>query len=325
MATAPPDEPTPAAPDERGATARRTAVLVVNPISGSGRGSRAVERFVDRAREHGVDVEVRPTERAGHAVDVAAEAALGGAAHVVAAGGDGTVNEVARGLLAARQDEGRRTSLAVLPRGTSNLVARHLGVPRSPERAADVLGTGRVVSIDVPEAGGRPFLACAGVGWDGRIVELLSERRTGNIGKRSYAVPIAKATVGWHHPSLRVETAAEGTLDACFVLAMNMRPYSAYFRPAPGASATDGLLDVVVMERGATSDLVRWTWRALRGTLPDDPRVRVVRTDRVVVRAEGEEAPLQIDGDVGGRTPVAMLVRAGALDVVCAPAVMEKI
>ncbi len=286
--------------------------MLVNPISGRRSGADAVDRF--RAALEGSDLScrVRPTQAAGDAALFAREEAERGTAIVVAAGGDGTVNEVASGLLEAPESP---TALALLPRGTSNLVARHLGVPLVPEGAARALRDGTPTPMDVGIANGRVFLACVGVGWDAHVVERLSARRKGNIGFHSYAIPIVQAVRGYRQQPMRVETVDGDVAEGVLTLVLNTRPYAALFTPAPAASTRDGLLDVLVLRRGAILDLARWALRAVQGRLVDDHGATYLRTRSLRIEADAP-LPFQRDGDVGGTTPVDILVRPGALRVI---------
>jgi len=290
----------------------RRAVLLVNPISGSARRARAVERYAEELGAHGVAIEIRPTRGPGDGAVLAREAAAEGVDVLVAAGGDGTVNEVARGLL---EVPGSPSVLAVLPLGTSNLVARHLGIPlHPPHRAAAGVADGEVVRVDVARAGGRPFLACAGVGFDAHVVATLSAQRRGHIGFSSYAAPTLRAVREYRAAPLRVTDDGGAVHDAHHVLVLNMRPYAAFLTPVPDASATDGLLDVVLLRGDGVVRLARWTLRAALGRLVADRDAVHLRTSRLRVESAGT-APVQIDGDVGGATPVDMLVVPRALAI----------
>jgi diacylglycerol kinase (ATP) len=287
-------------------------VLVVNPISGSPRRRNAVERYLTTLERGGLSVRVHPTRAPGDGARAAREAAAAGVRFVVAAGGDGTVNEAATGLLAAPPG----TALAVLPLGTSNLVARHLGIPlRPPEAAAEAVLRPDVVTIDVGRAGDRTFVACAGIGLDAHIVADLAARRRGHIRYLSYAGPMWRTVRRYGMPVVTVQDTDSGhTVEGTQVIVLNMRPYAAFLEPAPDASAVDGLLDVVVLSGSGAARVLRWSLRAIRSRLLDDPdatrlRCRAVRVTSTV------PAPVQIDGDVGGTTPVDMLVSPRALRI----------
>ncbi len=287
------------------------AVLVVNPISGSARRRDAVARYVVAAAQQGMDVAVHATTGPGDGIDAARDAARAGVRLVIAAGGDGTVNDVAAGLIAA--DTG--AALAILPLGTSNLVARHLGVPlRAAERAAAGIVEAEPISIDVGVVGERTFVACAGVGIDASIVADLSARRRGHIGFLSYAAPMWRTLRSYEMPTLTVTDDAGRTFGGSQVLVLNMRPYAAFLEPAPLASAMDGLFDVVVLRGKGVRRLLRWSLRAMRSRLLQDADATHVRCTRLRIESS-VPAPVQVDGDVGGTTPVDMLVRPRALRI----------
>jgi len=294
------------------------AVVVVNPISGSARRKRRVERFVAALEADGIATEVRPTRGPGDGAVRAREAVDNGAAIVVAAGGDGTVNDVAAGLLEAGS---AGASLAVLPLGTANLVARHLGISlRSPEAAARGLATAEAVAIDVAEVhsegGSGLMVACAGIGIDADVVSRLSKKRSGHIGQATYLRPLLQSLLHYPWAPFRAFVDDLPPLRGHALLVLNMRPYAAVMTPVPDASATDGLLDVVILHGSGVLRAARWGARALCGRLLHDGAATRLRASRLRVEAETEAAvPLEIDGDVGGETPVDMLVRPRALRI----------
>ena len=145
-------------------------------------------------------------------------------------------------------------------------------------------------------------------------MRLLARARKGHIGFHTWAVPIARALASYTFSPLHV-TATDGTTaEGVFALVFNTRPYAAFFTPAPNARCDDGLLDALVIRRGGALDVPRLTWKGLRGTLPGDASVTLLRSTGFRVEAP-EPLPWQIDGDVGAETPVDILVRPGALRV----------
>lgn len=293
------------------------ADVVLNPISGSSGGKRALEAFRRTLAAAGWDVRFRPTERAGHAPDLARAAAAEGANVVVAAGGDGTLNEVACGLLAAGPSA---PPLGIFPRGTSNLVARDLAVPLDPRGAAAVIAAHVTREIDVGETASadgtiRTMLACAGAGWDAAVVEALTEKRRGHITPWTWYGPIRRTLREYAFPVVRVRAGDGPAREAILALFLNCRPYARFFTPAPDARPDDGLLDAVLVGPGARRRLGRIAWLALRGRMADDPAVEMVRAAEFRVESDGP-VPFQVDGDVGGATPVTLRLRPRALRVV---------
>ena len=297
----------------------RRADIVVNPISGSSAAKASLARFRAELERAGWDVRLRPTERAGHAPDLAHAAALDGASAVVAAGGDGTINEVASGLLRAGA---AAPPLAVLARGTSNLVAREFGIPFDPVGAARTLAGGAVRTLDTVDIGAsgpsgpvrRTMLACAGAGWDAHVVAALAAKRRGHITVRTWFAPIASALRDYDFPVFRVEAPGEPPREAVLALFLNCRPYAKFFTPAPGARPDDGLLDAVIVSPDGRDHLPRIAWRAWRRTLAADPCVTIVRAASFRIAAD-RPVPLPVDGDPAGAVPADLTVRRGALRI----------
>ncbi len=293
----------------------KTVAVVVNPISGSSSRDRELDAFRSTLDAGGMSVTVRPTRGPGDGAAIAIEEAARGTGVIVAAGGDGTVNEVARGLVSL---PGGAPALAILPRGTSNLVARDLGLPFRAKDSARVVLDGHSRPFDLGTVNGKPFVACVGVGWDAAVVKLLSKSRTGHIRFASWVKPITKALREYEFDPFRV-VAADGTsAEGVFAMVLNTRPYAAFFTPVPGARPDDGVLDALVLSRGGLLDFARWAWKARFGRLDRDKSAVLLRSTGF--RIEGRyPLPVQIDGDVGGETPLDILVRPSAIRVL-APA-----
>lgn len=296
----------------------RTAAIVVNPISGSSSREKALAEFRAELESGGLTVRMRPTRAAGDGAVIAKEEAALGTEVVVAAGGDGTVNDVARGLAELGPEA---PALAILPRGTSNLVARDLGLPFSARENARIVVGGTESPMDVGVANGRVFVACVGVGWDAHVVRLLARARKGHISFSTWAKPIAKAMLDYEFEPLRVVAADGSSAEGVVAIAFNTRPYAAFFTPVPGARRDDGLLDVLVLARAGLLDVPRIAWKGRRGTLGDDELATVLRSASFRIQA-ARPLPVQIDGDVGGETPLDILVRPAAIRVLV-PAAKE--
>jgi YegS/Rv2252/BmrU family lipid kinase len=290
----------------------RRVAIVVNPISGSGSRARALAEFTDALADAGLEAVVHPTRGPGDGARIAKEAAAAGVDVVVAAGGDGTVNEVARGLVEI--PAARAPALGVLPRGTSNLVARDLGLGFRVRDAARVVIDGAATPMDVGYANGRLFVACVGVGWDAHVVRLLAKARKGHIGFSTWLAPIAKAAVEYEFAPMRVVASNGASAEGVFAMFFNTRPYAAFFTPLPDARRDDGRIDALVLKRSTFLDMPRWAWKGRFGTLASDESATVLLGREF--RVESARAlPVQIDGDVGGETPVDILVKPAALRV----------
>ncbi|MBC7448415.1 MAG: diacylglycerol kinase family lipid kinase [Hymenobacteraceae bacterium] len=221
-------------------------VFLFNPASGAQRRQPLDLRgLVKRVLPIGTEVHIRQTRYAGHATELAAEAAVQGARVVVAVGGDGTVNEVAAGLL------GTEAALGIVPRGSGNGLARHLRIPLDPAAALRHLVKGYRTTIDAGRINGRPFFCTAGVGFDGHISREFakSEER----GLLTYA-KLLFSEFGRYKPTsgtLFYDEAAglaPHELRELFVLTFaNAAQYGNNAYIAPMADIRDGTLDACVL------------------------------------------------------------------------------
>lgn len=289
----------------------RTVAIVVNPISGSAPREDALSAYHATLTACGLTARLRPTRGPGDGAVIAAEEAARGTDVIVAAGGDGTVNDVASGLAALGDGA---PALAVFPRGTSNLVARDLGLPFRAADNARVVAEGHERRMDLGSANGRTFVACAGIGWDAHVVRLLAKARKGHITFATWLTPIAKAVREYRFEPFRVVAADGSSAEGVFAMVLNTKPYAAFFTPVPGARSDDGMLDALVLTRGGVLDFARWAWKGRAGTLHRDRSAVVLRSASFRVES-ASPLPVQLDGDVGGETPLDILVRPAAIRV----------
>jgi len=287
------------------------AVIIGNPNSGSAGDEGFLEGFADTLRAGGLTVEVLNTERPDHATELAATA---GDRLVIAAGGDGTVNEVLNGL-----SEG--ATLGILPLGTANVLARELGLPLEPEAACGRILTGSAFRMDVGvatdgEGTGRRFACMAGIGFDADVIREVGPRLKRYL--RSLAFPIAalKVYLRGGLPELRVVD-GDTTHVAQFAVVANGRYYGGEFETAEDASLTSGGLEVVLIEKVgllARPDV-------LARILAKKPLDRTMKSFasrgiRAESEAGGARVPVQIDGEVWGELPMSFRVEPAAVAVI---------
>jgi diacylglycerol kinase (ATP) len=237
------------------------AVLIINPISGPKRRGTGAER-VDVARRAferlGVNGAIRVTERAGHAHALALEAAASGAELVIAWGGDGTINEIARALV-QRDDAGvPAPALGIIPGGSGNGLARALGIPFDPARAIERALRSTARTIDAAELGDRLFFNVAGIGLDAHVAALVSTR-VHHRGLLPYLSASAGDLLRYRPVDYEINIDGQTTQTSALVLAFaNSRQWGFGAQIAPGADLTDGVLDfVVVQDRGFLGNALR--------------------------------------------------------------------
>jgi diacylglycerol kinase (ATP) len=302
----PPQKPLPERPSGAAAAAPpRHLLLIANPVSGGGRGRVAALALQQALAGRGITADVHLTQRAGDAAERARRAGAEPFDGLVAIGGDGTVNEVLHGM----PDPTR--PLGVLPVGTANVLACELGLPAAPNAAAAVLAAGALRELAIGLVGERRFLLFVGVGVDGAVVERLSAVRSGTLGKRKWAGPILHTL--WHWPQFRLRAElADGTVleDLSSVLVTRVRNYGGLLRLPKSVDADSGLLHVLGFRQRRR---LGWLWQGLRGftrTMREGRGLVVAATTHVRVTGD---APLQIDGDFGGRAAFATPVEIALL------------
>jgi len=297
-------------------------VIIVNPISGPKRRGRGPQRYeiATRTLERlGVAGDIRLTERAGHAHELALDAAASGADIVIGWGGDGTINEIGRALV-QHGDAGdpanalaRTPALGIIPGGSGNGLARDLGIPFDPGKAIEhALGaTSRV--IDAGELGGHVFLNIAGIGVDAHVAALVTTR-VHHRGLMPYLRASGGDLLRYKPAAYTIEIDGRTTqIEALMLAFANSTQWGFGARIAPRADLTDGLLDlVVVRDRGFIGNALRVP--ALFARRID--RQRGIDTQRIreaTIRAR-EPMLFHIDGEaVQGSETLTARVRPRAL------------
>jgi YegS/Rv2252/BmrU family lipid kinase len=297
----------------RGSAAKGKIKILVNPISGKGRGMKAIPALRAGFRELGFDVETIVTERAGQARQVC-YALESNVSAVVAVGGDGTLNEVINGV----GDQG--VPIAVYSTGTANCIGKEYGIPTNPELFCRMVADGRTIALDVAEQtfgdAQQRFHSFLGVGFDAQIVKELSKVRTGAITMTTYTRPILNALRDYNWPPVRVEVDGEEVCPAAsFVIVSNISKY-AVMQAAPDASGTDGLLDVCVFQKPGFLAMLRYAFWSFTGTHTNDRDVLYLQGKRVKLTSPETDVPVQIDGDNGGHLPVHVDIHENAVSFI---------
>lgn len=291
-------------------------VIIINPVSGPkrrGTGAQRVEVATQTLERLGVEGEIRLTERAGHAHELALDAAASGAELVVGWGGDGTINEVARALV-QRKDEGvAAPSLAIVPGGSGNGLARELGIPFDPAQAIERALQAEARTIDAAELGERLFFNVAGIGLDAHVAALVSAR-VHHRGLLPYLTASAADLLRYRPIDYTLDIDGRTTQASALVLAFaNSRQWGFGAQIAPRADLRDGVLDfVIVQDRGFLGNALRVPSLFLRRI----DRQRGIETHRireVTIRSK-EPMLFHVDGEAAqGSDTLIARVRPRAL------------
>jgi YegS/Rv2252/BmrU family lipid kinase len=283
--------------------------IIFNP-SARGEKSQRLRHFLES--KAGKNVALAPTRCAGDATRLAAEGAADGYDVIVAAGGDGTINEVVNGIRPTG------TTLGVIPLGTVNVFARELGIPLKLERAWRVLEEGSVRTVDLGVADfvgqRRYFVQLAGIGLDARAVRNVIWKLKKQIGPLSY-VWAALCAIGEQKAVVEVHTSEGGLVGkGAMVLVGNGRLYGGSFRMFPEAKMDDGLLDICLFERPGYWHALRHGFGILTASHTKLSGVQYMRSAHFSCRA-ASLTPVELDGEDAGNTAVEFRLAPKALRV----------
>jgi YegS/Rv2252/BmrU family lipid kinase len=275
----------------------RRILVIANPAAGVRRGGSAGERAAGAASRAGGAVALELTRQPGDARRLAERAASSGFDLVLAAGGDGTVNEAANGLA------GTGVALGVAPAGTMNLLARVLGLPLDPEQAvARVIEGYRPLVLHPGTAAGRVFLLMAGAGFDAWVLRELLRGVRAKIGFGDYVRGAIRGLRTFPFPRLRVEH--DGGVVTAHTAIIGRAPlYGGFLRPTPHARLDKDLLELCAIDGGAAR-LAAVLPRLWSGAHAGCPGITLVPARRVEIAAPIDDLPYHVDGELAGNLPV---------------------
>jgi len=282
----------------------QATVVILNPAA---RGERA-QRLHDRIAALTQGAVLHSTSRSGEAESLARAAASEGYKVIVAAGGDGTVNEVVNGIA------GTDAALGLLPLGTMNVFAAELQVPGSDlDRCWQIIRDGKTRRVDLPSANGQHFVQLAGVGLDAQAVRETSRAFKRNFGPLSYLISAAQIAARVP-PRLLIESEHAVTEEGSFVLVGNGRFYGGPFPFFKQAVIDDGHFDVLVFKRLNYLQMIRYLQDVIFSSEITSPDVEYFQTTSLRVSSE-EEVPVEVDGELVGNCPVEFKIRKRGLRV----------
>ena len=277
--------------------------IIVNPVSGRGAGERSIPLIEQALRGHGLNFDLVRTEQPGHAIELARQACADGYEVVVAAGGDGTANEVLNGLMLAKAS-GQAAALGVLCVGRGNDFAFGAGVPVGIDEGCRALAQGHRRTIDVGHVAGglypqgRYFGNGVGIGFDA-VVGFVAAKMKRLTGFASYVVAALETMFLYYRaPQVRIEYDDQTlTLSSLMVSVMNGRRMGGGFMMGPQAQPDDGLFDVCIAEQVSRARILMLIPKFMSGTQGAQPSVRMLRSRRVVVTALQGTLPAHADGE----------------------------
>ncbi|MGD7652966.1 MAG: diacylglycerol/lipid kinase family protein [Verrucomicrobiales bacterium] len=264
--------------------------LIFNPRARSQRGGKVLHFLRDYANRFAVYA----TNHAGEARELAAKFASQGEPVVIAAGGDGTLNEVVSGLA------GTNTVLGLLPAGTMNVFAREMGIPfDSLTKAFEIVEKNHQVEVDIFEANGAPFIQMAGVGFDAMVIEETTWELKKALGPLAYLAAGMKV-LGEQPPKMTITCDNGRTEHGVALLAGNGALYGGQFKFFPKADNQDGLLDVLVYKEAGHKLILDSIGGLALGRPEFTKSVSYFQTNAMTIEID-RQVPVEVDGELIGR------------------------
>jgi len=284
-------------------------IVVYNPAAGRSRHA-LLSRTLACLRDAGSEVLLLSTQGSGDAERFAKEQSQQGRADVVvAAGGDGTINEVINGLA------GSTVPLAIIPMGTANVLAVEIGLARDPKSLANTILHGPVQAITLGRVGERMIAVMAGIGFDARVVDGVSLRLKRVLGKGAYVIEALRQFI--LHPGSLYRVLVDGNaFMASSVIVANGRYYGGHYLLAPAADLASEGFQVCLFERSGRWNLLRYLLAVVTSRVPRLTDCRVVEGRRVYVSGGTGNEPVQGDGDTVSRLPVLIEAVPNAIKLV---------
>ena len=264
-------------------------VFIMNPISGTTSKAKIpdlIETTLDRELFR---YELRLTEFAGHASEIAAEARDGGADMVVAVGGDGTVNEVARALVESQ------TALGIIPCGSGNGLARHLMLPMNAKKAIEIINRNEIHELDYGIINGHPFFCTCGMGFDAFVSQKFAE--AGKRGPITYVENVLREGLKYKPETYEIRDETGTIREKAFLISCaNASQYGNNAYIAPQASMKDGLLDVIIMEPFDMLDAPQISLDMFNKTLDKNSKIKTFRCRQLHIHRK-QPGLIHFDGD----------------------------
>lgn len=268
---------------------KKKITFILNPISGTVSKAGIPDLIEERLDKDRFDYCIAETSYAGHATELAKEAAKDGVDIVVAVGGDGTVNEVGRAL--TQTD----TTMGILPCGSGNGLARHLNLPMNLKKCIDILNYCDIKKLDYGIINEHPFFCTCGMGFDAFISMKFAE--AGKRGPITYMQKVLEEGLRYEPETYVIED-EDGThsYKAFLVSVANASQYGNNAYIAPQASMSDGLLDVIIMEPFDLIDAPQVAIELFNKTLDKNLKIKTFRSKHIHIHRK-REGIIHYDGD----------------------------
>ena len=268
---------------------KKKIVFIMNPISGTSSKAAIPSLIESTLNKELFEYEIRMTERAGHASEIATEAKNNHVDIVVAVGGDGTINEVARSIVHSD------TALGIIPCGSGNGLARHLLIPMNLKKSIEIINHCEIHDLDYGVINEYPFFCTCGMGFDAFVSMKFAE--AGKRGPITYVENVLREGLKYKPETYTIEDES-GTLQykAFLISCANASQYGNNAYIAPQASMSDGLMDVIIMEPFDVFEAPQISIEMFSKTLDKNSKIKTFRTRHLHIHRD-KPGVIHYDGD----------------------------
>ena len=271
-----------------------------------------IEEVKKKCDKEKIKLDIEFTKYSKHATKLA-EAAKDIYDLIIAAGGDGTINEVINGMVNSK------ATLVIIPFGSTNVLASELGVPNDPKMAAELITKGKKIKMDLGYAKtskeSRYFSMMLSVGPFAQVIKDTTPEFKKRWGRYAYPFRLIKLLFRykWHKIYVKHKTESTGY----FVIMANIKYYGGEYEIADKANIRDGLLDLVIINRKNPSDIIELIFSIASGKLNKFKRKEYYQTKEAEIYSH-YNMQIQVDGEVLGKAPVSVKIMPKALNVIAA-------
>jgi diacylglycerol kinase (ATP) len=292
-------------------------VFIVNPIAGNGFAKSLLPKLSEMIKKHGIDAEIVLTERSGHATELSGQYLKRGFSYIIAVGGDGTFNEMARALI-----DNKNVTAGIIPAGTGNDFVQILGFPnRFNDEDWDMFFNRNVTAMDAGSCNGMIFLNGMGLGFDAQVASenYLEPGKVKRGSKYKYIWHIVKTLLFFREKRMTVITDTGRHETDCFINTIAIgRRFAGGFYLTPKAIANDGLLDVCMIKKLSLMERLSILIMVPKGKHISDRRVNYYQTRSINIEFP-EVVPFHVDGELNFSDKLNVTILPEALEIIYNP------
>ncbi len=284
-------------------------LLIINPNSGKGLGRYHLPKIIKFFKKHKIELDVFQTQKPRQAT-IKTKQNKNKYKTIIAAGGDGTINEVLNGII------GGKASLAIIPLGTANVLASQFDIPSNVEQACNIIIKNKTKKVDLGKTNNHYFLQSCGIGFDGHVISQVNLDYKQQTGKLLFYLNIFKSLFNYSFPKLRI-TVDKKVTNGYTAIIMNSKYYGGKIIMAKNAKINDGLLDIIVFEKPSALLMFQVVFSGIFfNKLLDFDDISVYQGKNIKVESIGRKSYVQTDGELIGKTPIKIKVLPKHLKVI---------